>query len=240
MLYTAGIESSSDGSMCGNSLLDPGEQCDDGNAVGGDGCSETCQVESGWQCTLPVPPDLTNLVQDPGFEAGPFGGVWDEFSKNFLTPICDEMECGVAGQRNGLFWVWFGGISGTIEIAHVAQSIAIPDTATEVRFWLRVPECELPEDFVELVIDNIRIWVLFGDDPACGGPSYEEVIVDISAFADGGVHEVKFRSETVDFGLDWSSFYLDDVSIPRGPLEPTPSVCEFIQGFIFGSGFENN
>ena len=32
---------------CGNGLLDPGEQCDDGNAIAGDGCSPTCLVGPG-------------------------------------------------------------------------------------------------------------------------------------------------------------------------------------------------
>ena len=30
---------------CGNALLEAGEQCDDGNAVSGDGCDSTCQLE---------------------------------------------------------------------------------------------------------------------------------------------------------------------------------------------------
>jgi cysteine-rich repeat protein len=30
---------------CGNSALDPGETCDDGNAKDGDGCSSSCQIE---------------------------------------------------------------------------------------------------------------------------------------------------------------------------------------------------
>ncbi len=30
---------------CGNNLLEPGEACDDGNAVNGDGCSSSCTVE---------------------------------------------------------------------------------------------------------------------------------------------------------------------------------------------------
>jgi len=32
---------------CGNDRLDPGEECDDGNRVGNDGCSGTCTIESG-------------------------------------------------------------------------------------------------------------------------------------------------------------------------------------------------
>jgi fibro-slime domain-containing protein len=35
---------------CGNGMLDPGESCDDGNAIPSDGCSKICQVESGWSC----------------------------------------------------------------------------------------------------------------------------------------------------------------------------------------------
>ncbi|MCX8072877.1 MAG: PQQ-dependent sugar dehydrogenase [Candidatus Binatia bacterium] len=32
---------------CGNGVLEPGEQCDDGNTTGGDNCSPTCQIEGG-------------------------------------------------------------------------------------------------------------------------------------------------------------------------------------------------
>jgi cysteine-rich repeat protein len=37
---------------CGDSLIlaDLGEECDDGNAVAGDGCSATCKLEAGFTC----------------------------------------------------------------------------------------------------------------------------------------------------------------------------------------------
>ena len=38
-------------SLCGNSVLNAGEQCDDGNIVSGDGCSSTCTIEAGWSCS---------------------------------------------------------------------------------------------------------------------------------------------------------------------------------------------
>ncbi|MGE0791002.1 MAG: DUF4215 domain-containing protein [Sandaracinaceae bacterium] len=38
------------GPRCGNSMLDTGEGCDDGNAMADDGCSATCDVEAGWSC----------------------------------------------------------------------------------------------------------------------------------------------------------------------------------------------
>lgn len=36
--------------LCGNSFLDPGEGCDDGNSVDGDGCSRFCTIELGFRC----------------------------------------------------------------------------------------------------------------------------------------------------------------------------------------------
>jgi len=33
------------GAVCGNNKVEPGEQCDDGNEIHGDGCSCGCTVE---------------------------------------------------------------------------------------------------------------------------------------------------------------------------------------------------
>ncbi len=37
-------------SLCGNGLLDDGEECDDGNSEDGDGCDSNCRIEPGWHC----------------------------------------------------------------------------------------------------------------------------------------------------------------------------------------------
>ncbi|HEX7599573.1 MAG TPA: DUF4215 domain-containing protein, partial [Polyangia bacterium] len=39
---------------CGNGILDPGEGCDDGNTLSGDGCSSRCQIECDWDCDDPT------------------------------------------------------------------------------------------------------------------------------------------------------------------------------------------
>ena len=36
--------------LCGNGKLEGTEICDDGNLFNGDGCSEGCEIESGWNC----------------------------------------------------------------------------------------------------------------------------------------------------------------------------------------------
>jgi len=38
------------GHLCGDGVVDPGEQCDDGNRVAGDGCSKLCQQECSFAC----------------------------------------------------------------------------------------------------------------------------------------------------------------------------------------------
>ncbi|MFQ5577576.1 MAG: hypothetical protein ACE5G8_11395, partial [Anaerolineae bacterium] len=67
-----------------------------------------------------------NPVVDGGFEAGPNGGTWNEFSTNFGTPICDVFTCGFGngtGPRSGLYWAWFGGFGGGLEDGSVDQDI---------------------------------------------------------------------------------------------------------------------
>jgi len=43
--YLSGKSGNANGPICGNSVIESGEQCDDGNTVSGDGCSATCQLE---------------------------------------------------------------------------------------------------------------------------------------------------------------------------------------------------
>src|SRR4029453_13342220 len=44
-----GISGTASGAKCSNGMLDPGEQCDDGNAVSGDCCSDLCAIEPAGQ-----------------------------------------------------------------------------------------------------------------------------------------------------------------------------------------------
>jgi cysteine-rich repeat protein len=38
-------------SVCGNGLIEVGEDCDDDNVSSGDGCQSDCEVQSGWNCS---------------------------------------------------------------------------------------------------------------------------------------------------------------------------------------------
>src|SRR3989339_1371624 len=59
---------SSVGALCGNRVIETGEQCDDGNVVPGEGGGQICQREAGWVCSG-VPSVCTTVCGD-GIRAG--------------------------------------------------------------------------------------------------------------------------------------------------------------------------
>jgi len=71
---------------CGDGYVDPGEQCDDGNRVNGDGCDTTCQREP--------EPECGDGVLDPEFEECDDG---NRVGGDGCDPACNlepERECG--------------------------------------------------------------------------------------------------------------------------------------------------
>lgn len=54
------------GDVCGDSVVDASEGCDDGNAKSGDGCDGTCKVESGYVCSAAGEPCASTLICGDG------------------------------------------------------------------------------------------------------------------------------------------------------------------------------
>jgi len=224
--------------VCGDAQLTGTEQCDDGNAQSGDGCSATCKIEPGYSCTDPQPPVLTNLLQDPGFEDGPPHDAWNPGSTNFGTPICDLGSCGFDGARTGSWYLWFGGYSGGEEEGSISQTLVIPDTATELRLYKRLAACDSGSDFAELLIDGDQLLIQSGDDPSCGETDYVPVTMDISAYADNAEHTITLHSITYSINGGPTNVLIDDLSLPRGPVDATPGVCQPTS--FFKDGFEGS
>jgi cysteine-rich repeat protein len=220
-------------SDCGNGIIDAGEQCDDGNDFIEDGCSNTCQIEEGWQCTAPT---LPSDVPDHSFEAGTPNPFWTEVSNNPIgTPICRASVCGTgggSGPSDGLYWLWFGGTKQYQE-GSVAQDIVIPSTEKYLSFDLEIPTCDSPSDYVEVLIDGVQAWVIDGSSPLCGVDGYSRQSLDLGPKADGASHEIKFPSESFGVNDSVSSFFIDVVEIPG-----VASLCTLDSGAIFRNGFE--
>ena len=76
------------GSVCGNSVIETGEQCDDGNTTPGDGCSATCQNEG-------PPPVVGTLHNNPN------NNIFDTYD-----PLCDGSDPSIIfcdGFEDGVF-----------------------------------------------------------------------------------------------------------------------------------------
>ncbi len=57
------------GRTCGNGLVEPGEACDDGGTMGGDGCAADCNVEFGYVCDQYSPSTCTEIPSIGSFDA---------------------------------------------------------------------------------------------------------------------------------------------------------------------------
>ena len=68
--------------LCGNSFLDPGEQCDDGGASGG-GCDDTCHILKGYACPEPL---TACLEPCPAYVYAPTGVYYCSQDCSVLTP----------------------------------------------------------------------------------------------------------------------------------------------------------
>src|SRR5690606_21969785 len=51
---------------CGNGMADEGEQCDDANKTGGDGCNPLCQIEADFDCPTFGAPCISGRVCGDG------------------------------------------------------------------------------------------------------------------------------------------------------------------------------
>ena len=212
--------------VCGDGIVDIGQQCDDGNMADGDGCSSSCQVEEDWICNNPTGTPAMNAVADGSFEAG---GIWSVFSSNFGSPICTVATCGTGtgtGPSDGTTWVWFGGIAAS-EQGNVNQDVVIPTTATNLTFDLEQVICDSADDFVSLFVDTDMVWSITGADALCGNVGYTQQTVDISAYADGNTHQIRFESETFATNGGGSNFFIDNVVISDNlEIPPAPSECQ--------------
>ena len=163
-------------------------------------------------------PFADNPIQDPGFEAYTPNPYWDEYSSTYGTTLCNAADCGTgtgSGAHTGQVWSWFGGVNpGDTEIGYVSQDVEIPSGSATMKFWVEQAVCgdSGATNYLALQIDGTELWRTDGTDPACGTASYRQIEVDVSAFADGNNHEIKFYSSTVGSG----NFFLDDVELISG------------------------
>ncbi|MEP1447218.1 MAG: M4 family metallopeptidase [Paraglaciecola sp.] len=213
--------------ICGDSQLDLGEMCDDGNSTGGDGCSATCQVESGFACTLPTDSvNSTNIVTDWSFEGGVPNDDWlatSTFGGLQEFPLCGPgNSCPAVPTSTGNWIVWIGGLADGVT-SSVTQDITIPSSATELTVKTLRGLCDAPTDFIEVSIDGNAIGTVTCDTT---DGNYVEQVLSTVPYNDGGVHTLAIGGTVGGTNGTHSNFFIDDVVLEDNIPKPAmPSVC---------------
>ena len=176
--------------------------------------------------TIPGASDILtitgNLVPDPSFEASYNSPtpIWGQESTNFGSPLCNPADCGngggTAGPRTGNIWAWFGGTTAP-EVGQAYQDVTFPacgGATLQFYLWIgQAPAGSGADDVLLIGMDGIAIWGVDATQ-ASSYTSYKLVSIDVSAYADGGVHFLQFYSSTADQIVN---FNVDDVSLTGCP-----------------------
>lgn len=171
-----------------------------------------------------VPPQL---VEDGSFEAGLVSTYWAQTSTNYGTPLCDA-SCGGVGPRTGDYWAWFGGAS-TAETGSVQQVGAISTGPKTLNFYIwwssSVDTPPDPAATFTVKIDGNTIFSLTPATAATYNTDYTLASVDISAYADGNNHTLRFESNSAA-AASATNIHVDDIEIVAGPADEI-----FVDGF---------
>ena len=165
------------------------------------------------------------VVMDGGFETGTPNAFWDEFSTNFPSPICNTQRCGsfFGGPFEGDWWAWFGGATQA-EVGWLEQIVTIPLGTATLRFQLDITAAS--GNGVDGMLVRIDAQTVFAvrETAMNSYHPYTEVSIDISQFADGGDHVLRFESSTS--GPMRTNFFVDAVEILTSPAVPGDMNCD--------------
>lgn len=144
-------------------------------------------------------------------------GVWKETMKVFTSILCTTAcgtGAGTTGPHNGTGWAWFGGTDAK-QKQSLSQPLYLPKTSSiGVGFYYWVGKLDIDANAKLTVrLDGKKVW---------GGPvtvltlGYQAVYVDLTAYADGGVHTLEFfykskaATESTNISVDSITLYKGD------------------------------
>jgi subtilisin family serine protease len=173
-------------------------------------------------------PDTSYMIQDGGFELGSATPHWTQESTNFGTPLCSAI-CGGDGPRTGTYWAWFGGTLSA-EQSVITQTKKIAPGPKQLTFWLWWSSGNEVTSTFKVKIDGVEIFALTGATNTAYRSGWTAVAIDISAYADGDVHTLRFE-ESNQASSTYTNIYLDDVNFGNVPGAPTATPTQ-------GPGFD--
>ena len=152
-----------------------------------------------------IPP--TDPIQDGGLEAGTPNPNWNESSTNFGTPI----DCTVGDPYLGSCFAWFGG-TNLAETGTIDQDLIIPNGIQNLTFWLKMGGTEnTTTGSLEVKIDENTLFTV-NQSQITQYTNFTEVSVNISAYANGQNHNLKFQG-SINGGSPILNFFVDEIKM---------------------------
>jgi subtilisin family serine protease len=161
-------------------------------------------------------------ISDGSFELGMPNPVWNEFDDFGISPICTHSTCGTLDFPSqayiGEYFAWFGSAS-LPRIGSLEQTLLIPVGTTTLSFWLQIPSAE-DSGYLQVSIDNNSLFRVSQTD-VVNYSNYNLVTLDISGYADGKSHKLRFYSKVEGGGA--TRFFADHVGLssPSSTCIPT-------------------
>lgn len=125
---------------------------------------------------------------------------------------------GTAGPHSGNWWAWFGGFLNGTKTAYLRQNLIIPQGSATLSYWLWIGARGSGGDYLDVMIDNTVVAHYTVSSPY---PTYTLVTHNVSQFANGAQHQVRFESTTYGNGV--TNISVDDVSLCVTLPTPTPT-----------------
>lgn len=165
-------------------------------------------------------PVVPVLVRDGGFEGSRYAS-WTQGSTLYGSPLCDK-NCGESNARTGARWVWFGGAPIPLEQAFVEQTGVLPEGMNVLEFYVWwTSDVQNPADPDAHVTVRVDGDVVLRIDPSTAAPyaeGYGLVSVDVSAYADGEEHVLRFESESNGSAIV-TNVHIDDIRLVDGGID---------------------
>ena len=128
--------------LCGNGIVETGEECDDGGTSAGDGCSSDCLVEDGWTCGSEPSICISDVLHPPPYPTSDYivGIDWDLSTHVTAAPGSDLWPVTWASDGN-LYTSWGdgGGFGGTNSDGRVSLGFAriegLPENFQGINIW---------------------------------------------------------------------------------------------------------
>ncbi len=163
---------------------------------------------------------VVEVIQDGDFEDNESGNPnWTQTSQQGFDPIFSNSQ----QSHSGNYYALFGEIENAPDFATLEQSFNIPVGTAVLTYFLLVGNIGgSPTDELRVLIDGMEI---ASYSPADGNPQsdYVQETIDVTEFANGGMHTLRFEGTTnrVPGNSNW--FAVDDVSLLVTIGAPTPT-----------------